>query len=62
MNSTSSFQVELQKAKRKFGIMGRSNFRKLVDFLRMNNMGEKYENIIKGGKDNTTAVVGSIKR
>ena len=62
LNSKSSFQQELENSKRQFGIMGRFNYRKLVDFLRKNGLNEDYEKVIVGGKDNTTAVSGVIKR
>ena len=62
LNSKSSFKQELEKSKRKFGIIGRQSFRVLVDFLKNRGMGSDYENVIIGGKDNTTAVSGVIRR
>ena len=62
LNIKSSFQTELEKSKRKFGIFGKHNFRKLLDRLRRAGMDENYERVIEGGKDNTTAVSGTIRR
>ena len=62
LKNKSSFQTELDKSKRKFGIFGKHNFRKLLDRLRRAGMDENYERVIEGGKDNTTAVSGTIRR
>ena len=62
LDSKSSFKQELEKSKRKFGIIGRQSFRVLVDYLKNRDMGIDYENVIIGGKDNTTAVSGTFRR
>ena len=62
LNSRSSFQQELENSRRKYGIMGKFNFNKLVKVLRENGMDKDYEKIIMGGKDNTTVVSGVVRR
>ena len=64
LSNNLSFHDELDKAKKRAGIMGRSNYRKLVNLLeRKYGMDIQHDKIIHGGKDNATAVYsGEVRR
>ena len=64
LNNNLSFHDELDKEKKKAGILGRSNYKKLLGVLeRKYGMSLDNDKVIHGGKDNTTAVYsGEVRR
>ena len=64
LNNNLSFHDELDKAKKKAGIIGRGRYKKLLSALEKEyDMDIRQDKIIHGGKDNTTAVYsGEVRR
>ena len=64
LSNNLSFHDELDRAKKRAGIMGRSNYKKLLNLLEKKyGMDIQHDKVIYGGKDNATAVYsGEVRR